>query len=267
MTTSLSESLAAQLSLVEDVTVTCAKCGALATWKAFPGCSASIPRRCEPCADAESLAMQHAEERRVVRERRAAFEASLSAEGRMCRPDAKALADYVRGVGDPGAVARRLAAEHGGRRGAPGRSLVFSGPPRVGKTALATATLWAAFELSPAARLPVFGHACDLAEVVSRHRLGDGEPPDLVAACTAPILLLDDLGSERDTANSALPTILQRRFASLLPTWVTTGLAQEEVKARYGEGFAGRVYERAKRIALRGVVPNNTQGEQQWGDR
>jgi hypothetical protein len=63
------------------------------------------------------------------------------------------------------------------------------------------------------------------------------------------LLVLDDLGSERNTALNAVPDILAERAYLGRPTWVTTWMTAEQVAQRYGDGIARRLYE-ADRTAV-----------------
>ena len=64
------------------------------------------------------------------------------------------------------------------------------------------------------------------------------------------MVLLDDIGSERDTAANALPDVVFERHAEDRPLWVTTGLSKEQLVARYGEGIVGRLFERSSVIRM-----------------
>lgn len=74
---------------------------------------------------------------------------------------------------------------------------------------------------------------------------------------TAPLTLLDNLGSERDSAGSAAPEVVLVRHAENRPLWVTTGLTRPQLVARYGEGIVRRLFERATIVSL-GNADNNS---------
>jgi DNA replication protein DnaC len=122
------------------------------------------------------------------------------------------------------------------------------GASRGGKTSLAVAMLrrWVSHANKPAA----FVHAYRLGVARIMHPAGHGEPELVEFAMRAPLVLIDDLGGERDHALSALPDILVERHAENRPTWVTTGLTREQLVKRYGLGIVARVFERATLIGV-----------------
>jgi DNA replication protein DnaC len=122
------------------------------------------------------------------------------------------------------------------------------GASRGGKTSLAVAMLrrWVSHTKRPAA----FVHAYRLGVARILHPAGHGEPELVEFAMRAPLVLIDDLGGERDRALSALPDILVERHAENRPTWVTTGLTREQLVKRYGQGIVARVFERATMIRV-----------------
>src|SRR6202050_1097745 len=84
--------------------------------------------------------------------------------------------------------------------------IVFTGSAGTGKTSLAVACLrqWVDERAAPAA----FVHAYALATARLQHPAGHGEPEVVERAMTAPLTLLDDLGSERDSAGNAAPEVV-----------------------------------------------------------
>ncbi len=124
------------------------------------------------------------------------------------------------------------------------------GVSRAGKTSLGVAMIraWVARARRPAA----FVHAYRLGIARIQHPAGHGEPEAVDVAMRMPLILLDDLGSERDHALSAVPDVLFERDAQALPTWVTTGLTREQLVKRYGLGVVARVFERARVIHVGG---------------
>ncbi len=135
------------------------------------------------------------------------------------------------------AVARQSSAEP---------RVCLMGVSRAGKTALGVAMLraWVAGARRPAA----FVHAHRLGVARIQHPAGQGEPEAVGIAMRMPLILLDDLGSERDHAFSAVSDVIFERDASALATWVTTGLTREQLVKRYGLGVVARVFERARVI-------------------
>jgi hypothetical protein len=131
--------------------------------------------------------------------------------------------------------------------------LCVMGICRAGKTSLAVAMLrqWATWSERAAA----FLHAHRLGVARIQHPAGHGEPEIVELAMRAPLVLLDDLGSERDHALSAVPDVIFERHAENRPTWVTTGLTRDQLVKRYGPGVVARIFERAKVIRLSAASP------------
>jgi len=123
---------------------------------------------------------------------------------------------------------------------------------RAGKTSLAVAMLrqW----VVSSGRCGAFLHAYKLGVARIQHPAGHGEPEMVELAIRAPLVLLDDLGSERDHAMNAVPDVIFERHAENRPTWITTGLTRDQLVKRYGPGVVARIFERAKviRIAAKG---------------
>lgn len=138
------------------------------------------------------------------------------------------------------------------------RRICLTGPARAGKTSLGVAMLyaWAA----DGRRGAEFFHAYRLGVARIQHAAGHGEPEIVDRAMRAELALIDDLGSERDTANNAVPDVIFERHAEDRPTWVTTGLSRKQLTARYGAGIVGRLFERATVIRV-GVMPKEEAAE------
>ena len=127
------------------------------------------------------------------------------------------------------------------------------GAARAGKTSLAVAM--ARRRVSESARTGVFVHAYKLGVARILHPAGRGEPELVELAMRTPLLLLDDLGGERDHATSAIPDVLVERHAEGRPTWVTTGLTREQLVKRYGQGIVARVFERGTLVRVGPETP------------
>jgi DNA replication protein DnaC len=132
------------------------------------------------------------------------------------------------------------------------------GASRAGKTSLGVAMLrqWVAANGRAAAFVPAY----KLPSARLQHPAGHGEPEVVELAFKAPLVLLDDLGSERDHVSSPIPDILFDRHAEGRPTWVTTGLTREQLVGRYGLGVVARIFERAKLIRVGESVTTKTLG-------
>jgi DNA replication protein DnaC len=81
-------------------------------------------------------------------------------------------------------------------------------------------------------------------------KAGTGEAPEVERAMSCGWLLLDDLGSERDTAVNAIPDVIFERYDRDATTWITTGLTSRQIGERYGEGLLRRVLDRATTVKL-----------------
>jgi DNA replication protein DnaC len=120
--------------------------------------------------------------------------------------------------------------------------LLLVGPSGCGKTSLACALL-REWEVRHPRRRAVFVPAWKLGVARAQHGLGRGEAPDVDRAMEARLLLLDDVGSERNTATNAVPDVIFARAVDGRPTWVTTWMTAEAVTQRYGDGIARRLFE------------------------
>lgn len=124
-------------------------------------------------------------------------------------------------------------------------NVLFVGPAGAGKTSLAVACLR---ERLDAGGIFVSSVALGVASI--QHRAGVGEAPMIERACDAPLVLLDDVGTEQQTSVNAVPQVIFRRHERGLATWVTTGLKFHELQSRYGDGIARRITEGALIVRL-----------------
>lgn len=128
-----------------------------------------------------------------------------------------------------------------------------------GKTSLACAMLSGAIEAAAdldcdrdtleRAKCAHFADAYALSVARAQHKLGGGEPPELVRAKAASVLVLDELGrDERKTSDVA--EVIRRRMAAGRPTIITTWQSQQEIKLAYDGGIARRLFQRGTLIPL-----------------
>jgi hypothetical protein len=127
--------------------------------------------------------------------------------------------------------------------------LVLEGPSGSGKTSLACALL-RAWEARHPRRRAIFAPAWKLGVARAQHGLGQGEAPEVELALTAGLCVIDDLGSERNTAMNAVPDVLFARALEGRPTWVTTWMTPEAVTQRYGDGIARRLFEAGRAVVI-----------------
>jgi DNA replication protein DnaC len=134
----------------------------------------------------------------------------------------------------------------------PGSTFVLiAGTTATGKTSLACAAMrTAVIRRHREASECVFMSAHRLGVSRIQSKAGTGESADVERAMSCGWLLLDDLGSERDTANNAIPDVIWERYDRELTTWVTTGLTGAEIKGRYGAGFLRRLLDRSTVVKL-----------------
>jgi DNA replication protein DnaC len=119
--------------------------------------------------------------------------------------------------------------------------LLLRGEAGLGKSVCAAAVAWSGAERGVAL---LWLDAFELANAVARAPLGV-EPRLVRDALAAPLLVVDDLGSETAVPTSPIAEVLHRRHARGARTIVTTWLDIGATEARYGSGIARRLYERA----------------------
>lgn len=152
------------------------------------------------------------------------------------------------GVLCPDLAARTVQAGSGAIRSVERSSammLTLHGPSGAGKTSLAVAKFLSLVD-GPRSRVDMrglFASAYDIGRARAIHPLGDGEAPLIAKALRVPLLLIDDLGAERQDMTGALGELVFDRLARGKRTIVTTGFDTAACIARYGSGIARRLFE------------------------
>lgn len=126
------------------------------------------------------------------------------------------------------------------RRPSVGQNLILLGGTGTGKTGLAIAVVREARLRGMTER---FGTAADMLDAMRPRHDGAGKPDDLAAEFalrtlqTVAILLLDDLGAEKQTdwAAERLYLVINGRYERELPTIVTSNLTIDQMSAMHPE--------------------------------
>ena len=138
-----------------------------------------------------------------------------------------------------------------------GANLLLMGPTGIGKTS-ATALLWHRLVVRGVqtggkewrrTRGLVWVRAVQLATARRKHPLGRGDAPEIVAACEASLLFLDDLDREPESKRP-VAEVLAARYDAGLPTVLTTGLDGPELTETHGAAVVRRIRETGGRRAL-----------------
>lgn len=119
-------------------------------------------------------------------------------------------------------------------------SLFFFGKTGLGKTFLSSCI---AKQLLENGYNVVFGSILDFLRNVENERFGRSDGDTLSIIIEADLLILDDLGSEFQTAftESALYDIINSRLNLEKPTIISTNLSAGELNARYNERIVSRI--------------------------
>lgn len=134
-----------------------------------------------------------------------------------------------------------------------GSGLFLCGPAGTGKTHLAVAAMHAL----PRRRGERFITVPELL-VGLRNSFRDGERVseiDIIDRyASAPLLILDDLGAEKSTefAIQSLYIIIDRRYAGMLRTIITSNLTLDEIAEKVGDRIASRIAGMCQVITMRG---------------
>ncbi|WP_124099196.1 ATP-binding protein [Ruminococcus sp. Marseille-P6503] len=119
-------------------------------------------------------------------------------------------------------------------------SLFFFGRTGLGKTFLSSCI---AKQLTENGFNVAFGSILDFLRAVENERFGRAEGDTLEILINADLLILDDLGSEFQTAfnESALYDIINSRINLDRPTIISTNLSASELNGRYNERIVSRI--------------------------
>lgn len=91
----------------------------------------------------------------------------------------------------------------------------------------------------------IWVRAFDLPNARLQQRFGEGEAELVQRAFDAQVLVLDDMGweSKRAGADDVVAEVIAVRYDRGLPSYVTSGLTQEQFTTRYGDAVVRRVVE------------------------
>jgi len=159
------------------------------------------------------------------------------------------------------------AASHGSRNGSKSTGLVLCGKTGVGKTHLACAIL--SRMVVNSVRTPqftldrkMFGVFCNALQLKRKMRSsfssvrnpGSRASREIIALGKAPVLVLDDLGVERDAPffNEAVVEIADARQSGGKITIITTNKSSRQLKDRYGDAAFSRLVLSSKIILVEG---------------
>ena len=127
------------------------------------------------------------------------------------------------------------------------RWVVFYGPSWSGKSSFAAACLRAPSSRASRRRGSGRGSSAarNLASAREQHELGS-EPPLVQSALNGSLVVIDDVGNEKNTQLNATDDVIADRYDADAVTWITTGLGSKQDGATLRRrGVARRVYEQA----------------------
>jgi len=138
------------------------------------------------------------------------------------------------------------------------KGLLLYGPPGTGKTHLAAATLRNVI-FHKGLRGLFYDFRNLLIDIKSTFETSESSTEILETVLKAPLLILDDVGAERNTdwAKDILSTIINYRYVNSLPTIITTNLrfdlsTDESFVAKFDERTESRIYEMCKILKVDG---------------
>jgi len=134
-----------------------------------------------------------------------------------------------------------------------GKGLMIAGPVGTGKTHLAIGVLKAIIKKGiPGIYVTVPELLDDIRQSYRENNGKSGKLLELIK--TTPVLLLDDLGTEKisDWVQETLFVIINARYDNMLPTIVTTNCSPDELEQRIGERAVSRLIEMCQGVLLAG---------------
>jgi DNA replication protein DnaC len=183
------------------------------------------------------------ERRRAEEERRGRQRATLRAVPKGFQWASFEAPELVSRVRDAAALEKAKAAALKGA----GR-IVLTGPAGLGKTVLGVCILRVLADARGIIGGFVDGY--ELAVARAHAELG-AEAPLVDSAMRAGVLVLDDIGTGKATTHDATADVIHRRHAEELPTVFTTGFSLEEIRTKFGDGIARRIFEGSTVIELK----------------
>lgn len=145
-------------------------------------------------------------------------------------------------------------------------SYLLAGPTGLGKTTaaaflvrrlVAKSARAGGFDWELAKRIR-WAKANELSRARQTHPFNQGEPPKVLDAMNASLLVLDDLGWDSETP--VIRDVLNHRYEAVrAPTIVTTGHAPEDVLARYGDAVTRQMFEAGGKGKIVSVFPEKKQ--------
>jgi len=121
------------------------------------------------------------------------------------------------------------------------RGLIITGAAGFGKTTLAVAKLYQLFDAGRQSCF--FVSATDLARAARSHPLGDGDAPTVNRARSTGVLVLDDVGKEKQDLSGVVSDVIFYRHSHGKRTIATAGFGVEAAVAAYDDGIARRLFE------------------------
>lgn len=120
--------------------------------------------------------------------------------------------------------------------------LLLLGGVGCGKSTAAAAHAVEFTKSNPKSKLPIWARAVEASRMSA---FGDSAEDRFASWREAPLLVMDDLGTELMTATwqQALDDVLDWRYQHSLPTVLPSNLSAEEFKKRYGDRISDRIRE------------------------